>query len=29
MWMPGRFIMGGFALFIVWTLVRAWRTGKI
>ena len=27
--MPGRFIMGAFALFFVWTLVRAWRTGWI
>jgi hypothetical protein len=29
MWMPGRFIMGAFALFFVWTLVRAWRSGWI
>jgi hypothetical protein len=29
MWTPGRFIMGAFALFFVWTLVRAWRTGWI
>jgi hypothetical protein len=29
MWLPGRFIMGAFALFIVWALVRAWRTGRI
>jgi hypothetical protein len=27
--MPGRFIMAGLALFIVWTLVRAWRTSVI
>jgi hypothetical protein len=29
MWMPGRFIMGGLALFLIWTLVRAWHTGWI
>ncbi|MBV1699233.1 MAG: hypothetical protein KGK33_07250 [Hyphomicrobiales bacterium] len=29
MWMPRRFIMAAFALFFVWTLVRAWRTGWI
>ncbi len=29
MWMPGRFIMGAFALFVIWTLARAWRTGRI
>jgi hypothetical protein len=29
MWTPGRFIMGAFALFIVWTLMRAWRSGRI
>ncbi|HTV38553.1 MAG TPA: hypothetical protein VMF12_19145 [Xanthobacteraceae bacterium] len=29
MWMPGRFIMAGFAVFVLWTLVRAWRTGII
>ena len=29
MWMPGRFIMGAFAIFFVWTLTRAWRTGWI
>jgi len=29
MWVPGRLIMGAFALFFVWTLVRAWRTGWI
>jgi hypothetical protein len=28
-WMPGRFIMGAFAIFFVWTLIRAWRTGWI
>ncbi len=29
MWMPGRFILAGLAVFVVWTLVRAWRTGVI
>lgn len=29
MWMPGRFIMGAFAVFFAWTMVRAWRTGRI
>ena len=29
MWTPGRFIMAGLALFVVWTLFRAWRTGLI
>lgn len=29
MWMPGRFIMAGLAVFVIWTLVRAWRTGVI
>ncbi len=29
MWMPGRFVMGGFALFIICTLVRARRSGRI
>lgn len=28
-WMPGRFIMGALALFLVWTLIRAWRSGTI
>ena len=28
MWMPGRFIMGAFALFFIWTLVRDWRRGR-
>jgi hypothetical protein len=28
MGVPGRFIMGAFALFFVWTLVRDWRRGK-
>ncbi len=27
--MPERFIMGAFALFIIWTMVRAWRSGRI
>ena len=27
--MPGRFIMGAFALFIAWTMVRGWRSGRI
>jgi len=27
--MSGRFVMGAFALFIIWTLVSAWRTGRI
>lgn len=26
---PGRLIMAAFAIFMVWTLVRAWRTGSI
>ena len=29
MGISGRFIMGAFALFVVWTMVRAWRTGRI
>jgi len=28
-WMPGRFIMAAIGLYVVWTLVRAWKTGKI
>ncbi len=26
---PGRFIMAAFAVFIAWTMVRAWRSGRI
>ena len=29
MWTPGRIIMAAFALFIAWTLLRAWRTGRV
>jgi hypothetical protein len=29
MGMSGRFVMGAFALFMIWTMVRAWRTGRI
>jgi len=29
MWMPGRFIAVAMALFVIWTLVRAWRSGAI
>jgi hypothetical protein len=29
MGMPGRLIMAAFAIFMIWTLVRAWRTGWI
>jgi len=29
MGLSGRFIMGAFALFVIATMVRAWRTGRI
>jgi hypothetical protein len=27
-WDAGRFIIGTFALFVLWTLIHAWRTGQ-
>jgi hypothetical protein len=29
MWLPGRVMLGVFALFIAWTIVRALRTGQV
>ncbi len=29
MGMPERLVMGAFALFVIGTMVRAWRTGRV
>jgi hypothetical protein len=29
MWPPGRVILGVLAVFVAWTVVRAWRSGQV
>jgi hypothetical protein len=29
MWLPGRVILGLLAVFIAWTILRAWRSGQV